>query len=290
MEYIIHIVILITIYIMLTLSLELLMGQGGLLSLAHAAFYGIGAYSSAILAVSYGTSFITGIIVGCLIAAAVSFVISLTSIHLHEDYFVIGTFGFQLVLSGIYSNWISLTSGPYGISGIPKPSLFGYQFVSIYSVALLTILAAGLVYLLLYRICTSPFGRVLRAIREDEVFVRALGKNSFSFKAKSLAVSAVIAAFAGSLYAHYITFIDPSSFTLTESVLVLSMVIIGGAGNLIGSVVGATVLVTLPEVFRLLGLPVAIAYQLRQILYGSSLILMMMFRPRGLLGKYGFGR
>lgn len=290
MDYIFHIIILIALYVMLALSLELLAGQTGLLSLAHAAFYGIGAYSSAILTGTYEQSFITGLLVGCLVAVAVSLLISLTSIHLYEDYFVIATFGFQLVIYGIYNNWVDFTGGPYGISRIPKLSFFGYELVSTYSVAIIAILSAGLIYLLVYRICFSPFGRVIRAIREDEVFARSLGKNTFAFKAKTLAVSAVIAAFAGNLYAHYITYIDPHSFTLAESVLILSMVIVGGAGNLWGSIIGAVVLVSLPEVLRLVGLPVSTAYQVRQILYGSGLVLIMMFRPKGILGKYSFGR
>lgn len=289
MEYLVHILILLSLYVLLAVSLELLVGQTGLLSLAHAAFFGVGAYSSAILSAGYGLPFPTGVAVGCVAAICLSLVIALTSAHLYEDYFVIATFGFQLILSGIYNNWVRLTGGPYGVSGIARPSLFGHQLTSTYSIAVFIITITVVVYLMIRRVCSGPFGRVLRAIREDEVFARALGKNTFAFKAKALGVSAAVAALAGSLYAHYITYIDPSSFTLSESVLILSMVIIGGVGNPAGSVIGATVLVTLPELLRLLGLPAATAAYTRQIIYGSCLVLLMMLRPKGLLGKYGLG-
>jgi branched-chain amino acid transport system permease protein len=145
-------------------------------------------------------------------------------------------------------------------------------------------------YFVVYRLATSPFGRVLHAIREDELFARAQGKNTLWFKVTAFAVSAALAAMAGSFYAHYITFIDPTSFTVMESIFIISMVIIGGAGSLWGPLVGAFVLVTLPEALRFIGLPSAVAANLRQIIYGSLLVIVMMFRPRGLVGKYGFSK
>ncbi len=145
-------------------------------------------------------------------------------------------------------------------------------------------------YFVVYRLTSSPFGRVLHAIREDEVFAKAHGKNTLYFKVTAFAVSAALAASAGSLYASYITYIDPTSFTVMESILIISMVIIGGAGSLWGPLIGAFVLVTLPEALRFVGLPDAVAANLRQIIYGSLLVIMMMFRPRGLVGKYGFNK
>ncbi|MEK7676048.1 MAG: branched-chain amino acid ABC transporter permease [Verrucomicrobiota bacterium] len=143
---------------------------------------------------------------------------------------------------------------------------------------------------MVWRITSSPFGRVLHAIREDDVFAKAHGKNTLYFKVTAFAGSAALAAMAGSLYAHYITYIDPTSFTVMESILIISMVIIGGAGSLWGPLVGAIVLMTLPEALRFIGLPSAVAANLRQIIYGSLLVITMMFRPRGLVGKYGFSK
>ncbi|MFZ1221102.1 MAG: branched-chain amino acid ABC transporter permease, partial [Chthoniobacterales bacterium] len=145
-------------------------------------------------------------------------------------------------------------------------------------------------YLVVYLLTSAPFGRVLHAIREDELFAKAHGKNILYFKVTAFATSAALAALAGSLYAHYITYIDPTSFTVVESILIISMVIIGGAGSFWGPLVGALVLVTLPEALRFVGLPSAAAANLRQIIYGTLLVVMMMFRPRGLIGKYSFAK
>lgn len=288
MEYLLHILVLIGIYSTLALSLDLLAGHTGLLSIAQAAFYGLGAYTSALLAVQLGAPFLIGMLAGMATAALVSLVVSVPSLRLHDDYFVIATFGFQIILFSILNNWIDLTRGPLGIPGIPQPSVIGWTIRSTGGFVVLAALLTTFAYVVVRRIVTSPFGRVLRAIREDEVFGRAMGKNTVLFKVIAFAVSAALAASAGSLYAHYITFIDPTSFTVTESILIISMVIIGGAGSRWGPLIGAAILVTLPEVLRFVGLPSSVAANLRQIIYGALLVIMMMVRPRGLVGKYGF--
>jgi branched-chain amino acid transport system permease protein len=290
MDFLLHILILATIYAILAVSLDLLAGQTGLVSIAHAAFYGLGAYASALLAVQWGAGFGQGVLSGMLIAAAVSFAISAPSLRLHDDYLVIATFGFQMILFSIMNNWMGITRGPLGIPGIPHPVIFGWHVESHYEFLLLSVVFACFSYFVVYRLASSPLGRVLHAIREDEVFAKSLGKNTLRFKVTAFAVSAALAASAGSLYAHYITYIDPTSFTIMESILVISMVIIGGARSTWGPLVGAVVLVTLPEVLRFIGLPSGMASNLRQILYGALLIIMMIFRPRGLMGRYGFGR
>jgi branched-chain amino acid transport system permease protein len=224
------------------------------------------------------------------VAVLISFIVSFPSLRLHDDYFVIATFGFQMILFSIFNNWMDLTRGPLGIPGIPQPIIFGWHVTSHLDFLVLAAAFACFAYFVVYRLTSSPFGRVLHAIREDEVFAKAYGKNTLYFKVTAFAVSAALAASAGSLYAHYITYIDPTSFTVMESILIISMVIIGGAGSLWGPLVGAFVLVTLPEALRFVGLPSAVAANLRQIIYGSLLVIMMMFRPRGLVGKYGFSK
>jgi branched-chain amino acid transport system permease protein len=290
MDYLLHILTLFALYTVLVVSLDLIAGHTGLLSLAHAAFYGLGAYTSALLAVHWGAPFLVGILIGMIVAAGVSFVVSLPSLRLHDDYFVIATFGFQMILFSIFNNWMDITRGPLGIPGIPRPVIFGWAIQSHVGFVVLALVLAAFAYLVVGLITSSPFGRVLRGVREDEVFTKSLGKNPLRFKVTAFAVSAALAASAGSLYAHYITFIDPTSFTLMESILVVSMVIIGGAGSRWGPLIGAMVLVGLPEALRFIGLPNSVAANLRQIIYGALLVLMMMFRPRGLVGKYGFGR
>jgi branched-chain amino acid transport system permease protein len=290
MEYLLHILVLIGIYSTLALSLDLLAGHTGLLSIAQAAFYGLGAYTSALLAVELGAPFLIGVLAGMGVAALVSLVVSIPSLRLHDDYFVIATFGFQIILFSILNNWIDLTRGPLGIPGIPQPAVIGWTIRSPGGFVVLAAFLTTFAYFVVRRIETSPFGRVLRAIREDEIVGQAMGKDTVFFKVIAFAVSAALAASAGSLYAHYITFIDPTSFTVTESILVISMVIIGGAGSRWGPLIGAAILVTLPEALRFIGLPSSVAANLRQIIYGALLVIMMMVRPRGLVGKYGFGR
>lgn len=224
------------------------------------------------------------------VAALVSLIVSLPSLRLRDDYFVIATFSFQMILFSIFNNWMDLTRGPLGIPGIPQPTIFSWTLQSHVGFVGLSTIFAAIAYIVVSRLSTSPLGRVLRAIREDEVFVQAMGKNILRFKVTAVAVSAALAASAGSLYAHYITYIDPTSFTVMESILVISMVIIGGAGSPWGPLIGAVVLVTLPEALRFLGLPIGVAANLRQIIYGILLVLMMMYRPQGLVGRYGFGR
>lgn len=290
MEYLLHILVMICIYIILAVSLDLLVGHTGLLTVVHGGFYGLGAYSSALLSVHFGVPFPLGITVGIIIAILVSLLVSIPSLRLRDDYFVIATFGFQMIVASVLNNWIDLTRGPLGISNIPQPTVLGWVVQSRLDFVVLAALVAAFSYVLVTLITTSPFGRVLRAIREDEILARALGKNALRFKVAAFGVSAALAAVAGSLYAHYITYIDPSSFTIMESILVISMVVIGGAGSRWGPVIGAVTLVVFPEVLRLAGLPSSIAANVRQIFYGIMLVGVVMIRPRGLVGRYGFGR
>lgn len=283
-------VILVEIYTILAVSLDLLAGQLGILSVAQAAFYGLGAYTSALLVTKVGASFLMGVFAGMVVAAAMSLIVSFPSLRLHDDYFVIATFGFQIILFSVFNNWMSLTNGPMGIPGIPQPTILGRVIRTHSQFLVLASLFVALAYFVVWRLSTSPFGRVLRAIREDEVLAQSVGKNTLRFKVVAFAVSAALAASAGSLYAHYITFIDPTSFTAMESILIISMVIIGGTGGRWGPAIGAAVLVTLPEALRFVGLPNSVAANLRQIFYGTLLVIMMMFRPRGIAGRYGFNR
>lgn len=290
MEYLLHIAVLVCIYAILAISLDLLVGQTGLLSIAHAAFVGLGAYTSALLAIRLGAPFLVGVLSGMAVAAIASFFVSLPSLRLHEDYFVIATFALQMIVFGIFNNWLDLTEGPLGIPGIPQPSVLGWTIDSHVGFLIVGATAALLTFAVAAAIGRSPLGRVLRAIREDEIFTKALAKNTVMAKVQIVAVSAALAAVGGSLYAHYVTYIDPTSFTVAESILLIAMVILGGAGSLWGPVIGATVLVILPEALRFAGLPSPVAANLRQIIYGILLVMIIMYRPRGIIGRYGFGR
>lgn len=281
--YLEHLVILICIYIILAVSLNLVVGFTGMLNLGHAAFFAIGAYTSAILVKYLGFPFLVGFIASFILAALAGLLIGIPCLRLRGDYLAIATLGFGEIIRAVLKNWISLTRGPLGIPGIPKPSFLGFTISTQESMLIFSILIMLFTIIILYCIVNSPFGRTLKAIREDEIAAQALGKNTTSFKLKAFFVSAGFAGIAGSIYAHYITFIDPSSFTLTETVLILLMVVLGGMNSFTGSIVGAIILVLLPEPLRLLHLPSNVVAALRQLIYAILLIIFVIFKPEGII-------
>ncbi|HEY4481211.1 MAG TPA: branched-chain amino acid ABC transporter permease [Candidatus Paceibacterota bacterium] len=286
MEYLIHLAILFSIYAMLGVGLNLVVGYTGLLSVTHAAFYGIGAYATAILLTKTGAGFFASIILGMIVAIAVSFLIGIVLSKFKGDYYALGTFGFNTIVFAIFLNWQSLTRGPLGIPGISKPELFGINFADNLNFLILALVSLGLIYFISRFIVNSSFGRVLKTIREDEEAIQVFGYNTLYFKLAIFVISAAIAAVAGSFFASYITFVDPSSFRLMESVFILAIIILGGLANLRGSILGALFLILLPETLRFVGFPADIAAQMRQVVYGVILILLMLYRPQGLIGEY----
>lgn len=286
MEYLIHLAILFAIYAILGVSLNLVVGYTGLLSVTHAAFYGIGAYTTAILLTKTGVGFFSSLILGIVITIAVSFLIGIVLSKFKGDYYALGTFGFNTIIFAIFLNWQNLTRGPLGIPGISKPELLGINFANNFNFLLLALVFLGLIYFASCFIANSSFGRVLKAIREDETAIAVFGYNTFYFKLVIFIISAAMAAVAGSLLASYITFIDPLSFRLMESVFILAIVILGGLASLRGSILGALFLILLPEILRFVGFPSEIAAQMRQVVYGVILILLMLYRPQGLIGEY----
>jgi branched-chain amino acid transport system permease protein len=289
MEYILHILVIAGIYIILTLSLNLIVGYTGLPALGHAAFFAVGAYISALLALNLGISPWIGLIVGASFAALTGVVIGASSLRLKGDYFALVTIAFAFIVYYTAKNWVSVTRGPMGLPGIPGFSIFGLALDSTFSYFVLVFVFVLITIFIVRRIVDSPFGRVLKSIREDEIAAEALGKDTTKHKLLAFVIGAFFAGIAGSLYAHYITFIDPSSFTVMESILILLMVIFGGMGSIKGSIVGATILVVFPELLRFLGMPSAIAAPTRQMIYGLILIILMIKRPQGLMGRFRFG-
>jgi branched-chain amino acid transport system permease protein len=286
MDYFIYMVIIINIFIILTISQNLLVGFTGLFSVCQAAFYGIGAYIAALLAIWLTNNLLVAVLAAMIVAGIWGAIISLPSIRLKGDYFLIASIGFQMVMFSIFLNWKAVTRGPMGLYGIPRPQLFGFTFVSPYSFLALSFVLMLACFFLSRRIAHSPFGLVLKGVRDDETAVEALGKNVTRFKIAIFAFSAAWAAVAGTLFAFYTTSVDPFSFTLEESVFILTLAIVGGTGNLRGSVVGAIILISIPELLKFIQIPDAVAAQTRQILYGLLLILFMRFRSQGLIGEY----
>lgn len=288
MSYIFHILIMISIYIILSLSLNLPVGYAGLLSLAQAAFYGIGAYIVTLLMMNLGMNFFFALVIAIIFSSVLSLLVSYPSIRLKGDYFILSSFAFQIIVFTILYNWVDLTRGPYGIPGIPRPELLGIKFDNLYKFFVLSGGMALGVYLLAKRLYSSSFGLALKAIREDELSATSIGKNVTRFKILSFAISSGIAAIGGALYASYVTYIDPTSFSLDESIFILSVVIVGGSGNLRGPVIGSLLMILLPEGLRFLGIPSSAAANVRQIIYAMVLILLMKYRPQGIAGEYQF--
>ena len=288
MEYLLHILLIAGIYVILTLSLNLIVGYTGLPALGHAAFSCIGAYTSSLLALNMGLSPWIGLMAGACVAALSGAIIGYPAVRLKGDYLALATFGLGVIVYSIAKNWVSLTRGPMGLPGIPGFSVFGFPLSEIWSYLLLVFVFVILTIFVVNRIVDSPFGRILRSIREDEIASEALGKDTTRHKLLVFIIGAFFAGIAGSLYAHYITFIDPSSFTVMESITILLMVIFGGMGSISGSIAGAVILVIFPELLRFLGMPSAIAAPMRQMIYGLLLIVLMLKRPQGIMGVYRF--
>lgn len=288
MNYIIHILIMIGIYIILTQSLNLVMGYTGLLSLCQAAFYGIGAYVVTLLMIHLQLNFFVALILAIIISSLLSLPVAIPSLKLKGDYFVLATLGFQIIIFSILYNWVSFTRGPYGIPGIPTPSIFGYRFDEPAKFIILSTSLAILVVYFVHLISSSQFGRILKAIREDETATKILGKDTFKFKVKVFAISAAIASISGSLFATYITYIDPTSFTIEESLFLVVILAIGGSGNIIGPITGSIILIILPELLRFLMIPDTIAPNIRVMIYALALIFIMRYKKSGIAGEYGF--
>jgi branched-chain amino acid transport system permease protein len=286
MEYLIHLGILIAIYAILGISLNLVVGYAGLLSVTQAAFYGLGAYATAILLTSFGWNFFLSVLAGIAITGVLSLAIGLVLSKFKDDYYALGSFGFNIIVYSILLNWQSLTRGPLGIPGIKRPEIFGFSFSENIYFLILVVVTAILVYYLAKFITNSSFGRVLKAIREDEKAIQVFGYNTLHFKLAVFVIGACLASVAGSFFASYISYVDPSSFALMESVFILAIIIMGGLANNRGAVVGAIFLILLPEVLRFVGFSTDIAAQMRQVTYGLILVLLMLYRPQGFMGEY----
>lgn len=288
MSYFLHLLIYFEIYIIVAMSLNLLIGYSGLLQVAHAAYFGVGAYTAALFSLKWGVGFVPGLLGAALVAGILSLLVSLPAARFRGDYFVMISLAVQTSLYALMYNWVDLTNGPYGLSNIPKPHIMSSQYATKEGILALYGGVVSILALMLGTLKRSPFGRALQAMRDDELAARSLGLPVKSLKIQSFLIASAMVGVAGGLYAAYVGYIDPSSFTLDESILMLSMVIVGGTGNVRGPIVGAAVLIAIPELLRFLALPDAIAANLRLLAYGLLLILMMHWRPQGLAGRYRF--
>src|SRR5256886_1843973 len=274
--------VLAAINVILALGLDFILGYGGQLSLGHSAFYGIGAYASTLPIMKLGVPFWMAFVCAVILSGAAGMALSIFAVRLRGHYLAIASLAFAVIVHQVLLNWISLTQGPLGIYAIKPPpeiALPGLPLISFSNPANMLYLVAGfafLFYLLLDQLVRSPIGETLAAIREDEVSASSFGINCAGWKVFAFGVGSALAGAAGAFYASFVGTLVPDAFIITESFTILAMVIVGGMGTLIGPVWGAILLTVLPELLRGFG-------DLRLVLYGAALTLVVLFLPGGLV-------
>ncbi len=277
--YHLRIATLVGIYVLLVSGLNIIIGFTGMFSLGHAAFYGIGAYTSAMLTTMAGWNFWLALPVAGVVAAVFGALIGLATLRLQKVFLAFTTLGFGEIIRILILNLRGFTRGPMGISGIPVPRLFGWTFNGAgyyYLILLLATATVGIVY----RMYHSCIGRALVAIREDETAAASMGIHVFGHKVLAFTVGCFFAGIAGSFFAHFQRFISAESFANLESFAIITMLALGGTGSIIGPILGSTVLVLIPEIFRFL-------MQYRGVIYGLTLIVIIIYRPGGLANVKG---
>jgi branched-chain amino acid transport system permease protein len=281
MNFFLSYIIVAEIFVIMALSTNFLVGVIGIFSVSQAALMGVGAYAFAV-SVKMGMPFAAALVLAIVLCGALNLI---TSLRLEGDYFVVTSFGIQLVATAVFINWTAVTGGASGISGIPAPTIFGYSAEEPQVLVFLTTLAmliAGIGYWLLMR---SSYGRILHAIRLNELAVIASGRDVLGCKLGISAISGGYAGAAGALYAVFLSFIDPTSFDIHVSVLILTMLVVGGARTLVGSILGPFLLLAIPQLLALVSIPPTLVGPARALVYGMLLVAFMMWRPQGLAGR-----
>jgi branched-chain amino acid transport system permease protein len=286
LDYVVHIVNVALVYAALAASLNLVLGYGGMASMAHAALFGVGAYTSALVTMHFGVNFLVGMAAGAAVAGAVGIALALPSLRIKDEYLILFTCAFQLVVWGLMVNEVTITGGETGLSGIPRATLFGLRFTTPRSYLPLVAALVAAMFLTCWRVSHSPFGRVLRCIREDEPATASLGKDVLRFKALTFLVGGAMAGAAGGLLAHYNAYVNPVSFSLDASILLVAMVVLGGSANMLGSALGSALLIGIPEALRFVPGTATLIAPLRTAIFGALLVLFMRFRPEGLLPEH----
>ena len=281
-NYYLHIAVLSLLHILLALGLNLIAGYAGQLSLAHAAFFGIGAYTTALLTLNQHWSFWLAAPIGAVVAGLVAVVIGLPTLRLKGPYFVISSMGFGEIVRLIFLNWQSVTRGPNGLPGIPAPDPINLGFAKLTfesrmeSYYLILFVLFG-VLILYYNLVNSRIGRALRAIRNDYIAAQVMGIHIAFYRILAFAGGAALAGLTGALYSGYIRFISPDTFTSGESINILIMMVIGGMGTIVGPIIGAVTITYLLETMRVFA-------EYRLVIYGLLMFVVILYMPQGVAG------
>ena len=281
MEYIYSVLILIGIYTIMASSFNLIIGFGGLISIAHPIFFALSAYASALANMHFGVPIPLAILLGALFAAAMSVMLSLPSLWVSGDYLLIASIGFQLGFVEVIKN-VDFAGGAGGLTNIA--SMYSGPNRSLAFVATVLVIAVAVVAFV-HWLTRGEYGRAIQAMRDDEECFSSLGRNAMAIKITIFAIGSGLAGLAGALYAHYFQFLTPEQFGIIQSALILTMVVVGGMGTTSGPVVGALLLTALPQAITFLNLPPSVMAPLQGMLYTGLVILFLFVRPAGLVGK-----
>jgi branched-chain amino acid transport system permease protein len=283
--YVVNLLVLISINAILAVTLNFILGYAGIFSIAHALFFGIGAYAATFAAMKLGADFVSATAFGMLLAALISLALALPALRVRGEYFVAASLGLQMFAITVFTEWKSVTGGIGGLTNIPPARVLGFELTEPAHFLVLSLVCLALIILVIRALVRSSFGRSLKALRDDEVAASAFGKNVAVIKTMAVVVSSSLAAIAGSLYAFYLSFINVESFVLETSIQLMAMVIIGGTATLFGPIIGAILILLLPAGLSYIPyLPTTEIGSIQQIFYGLAMVLLMIYRPGGLWG------
>ncbi|MFH1097983.1 MAG: ABC transporter ATP-binding protein [Candidatus Desantisbacteria bacterium] len=283
--YFVHILCLIGIYIIISLGLNIVIGFTGLLDLGFIAFYAIGAYTSALLTIHFHLPFWIVLIMSAIVSVFFRLLLGLSVLRLRGDYLAIVTLGFGEIVRIVLNNLDTITNGPKGLPGVNQtiysPNIFGFTLQDDIHFYYLIFFFVAASIIIIQRLDNSSIGRAWAAIREDEIAAEAMGINTTKLKLFAFSLSAVFAGISGCIYAHWIGFITPESFSFWESIFVVCMIVLGGMGNIPGVILGVILLVGIPEILRGVLGPEFVEY--RMLLFGGIMIIMVILRPQGII-------
>ena len=279
MEYLVSLAVLIGIYVILSSSFNLIIGFGGLISIAHPIFFALGAYTTGLLAIHCGIHPLLAVLAGGTVAFFASMMLSLPSLRISGDYLLITSIGFQLGLLEVLKH-LSFTGGASGLGNIPNV-VDGSSRSTVFAVV--SCVVASAVVLIIRWLLTGPYGRVISAMRDDELAFSALGRNAMMIKLALFAIGSGFAGIAGGIYAYYYQYISPDQFEILQSAMLLTMVVVGGMGSHLGPVVGAVLLLLLPQAISFMNLPPSVMAPLQGVIFTTLVIIFLFWRPQGLI-------
>ncbi len=282
-SFVLHMLTLTLIYVLLTIGQNLITGYTGMLSMGQAAFYGIGAYASAILSLKLGMPWPICFLIAGVTAGLFGVLVGFPCVKLGSDYLTLMTIGFSVIVQLIFLNWMEATNGPMGLRGLTPPSIGPFEFSSPEQYYYLYLAITIIAYVLINQFINSKYGRALISIRDDEIAAGAVGVNIAYYKVLAFGLGSFLAGIAGSMLAHFIMFVGPTSFSLDESILHMQMNILGGLGSMPGSILGAAIMTIIPQLLQ----PI---YEYRMLISGVLMVALMVWRPQGLLGTRTAGK